>query len=223
MPVTAIEISQLFPGLSGLEDESGKAVLDNARIVKLPADATAFELGGACENYLLVIHGTVRVQQTAANGREIILYRVHPGESCVLTTSCLMAKNRYPAEGITETAVEALMIPAQTFHRAMEHSPGFRTFVLNGYGQRLADLMNVIENIAFRRMDCRLAEKILQLSEDQASVSTTHQALAIELGSAREVISRLLKEFEHRGWIRLGRGTINITDPDGLKQLSDCD
>ena len=223
MPVESIEISQLFPDLTQLEDQSGKAVLDSASIVRLPADATAFELGGACENYLLVIQGIVRVQQTAANGREIILYRVNPGESCVLTTSCLMAKNRYPAEGITETEVKALMIPAQSFHRAMEHSPGFRTFVLDGYGQRLADLMKIIENIAFRRMDCRLAEKLLRLSEDQQAISITHQALAIELGSAREVISRLLKEFEHKGWIRLGRGMISVIDPACLKQLSDCD
>ena len=223
MPVDSIEISQLFPVLSQLEDENGKAVLDNASIIRLPADATAFELGGACENYLLVTHGTVRVQQAAANGREIILYRVNPGESCVLTTSCLMANNRYPAEGITETDVEALVIPAQTFHRAMEHSPGFRTFVMDGYGQRLADLMSVIENIAFRRMDCRLAEKLLQFSTEQEDISITHQSLAIELGSAREVISRLLKEFERKGWIRLSRGMISVIDASSLKQLSDCD
>jgi CRP/FNR family transcriptional regulator len=221
--LTESDIARLFPALNRIDDDIGREVLANARLIKLPPDTMAFELGSPCENYLLVMSGTVRVQQTAENGREIVLYRVHPGESCVLTTSCLIARNRYPAEGITETEVEAIMIPAPIFQQALEQSDGFRKFVLEGYGQRLTDLMAVIENIAFRRMDCRLAEKLLAMSSKDAEIAITHQALAMELGSAREVISRQLKEFERKEWIQLGRGTIRIVDTSPLRSLAECD
>jgi CRP/FNR family transcriptional regulator len=212
-----------FPLLSSIHDSAGLHALNAAQLVTVPQGTVVFRIGDQCENYLLVINGTVRVQQLAASGREIVLYRVHAGESCVLTTSCLMASNQYPAQGITETEVEAVMIPATSFHEALTRSEGFRRFVLEGYGQRITDLLMVIEDLAFRRLDSRLAERLIKLSDDTGQLSTTHQSLAVELGSAREVVSRQLKEFERKGWIQLGRGTIQVLDPDHLAELIHCD
>jgi CRP/FNR family transcriptional regulator, anaerobic regulatory protein len=212
-----------FPQLTSIQDSAGLRALNEAQLITVPKDTTVFKIGGQCDNYFLVMNGRVRVQQLAANGREIVLYRVHAGESCVLTTSCLMASNKYPAQGITETEVEAVMIPAQLFHEALTQSEGFRRFVLEGYGQRITDLLMVIEDLAFRRLDSRLAERLITLSAGSSQLNTTHQALAVELGSAREVVSRQLKEFERKGWIQMGRGTIDIIDVDHLSQLIQCD
>jgi len=212
-----------FPSLASVHDQAGLSALEMAKIVKVPEGTVVFRIGDHCDNYLLVIDGSVRVQQLAANGREIVLYRVRSGESCVLTTSCLMASNDYPAQGITETAVEAVMIPARSFHDALTQSEGFRAFVLEGYGKRLSDLLTVIEDLAFRRLDSRLAECLIKLADSDGQIQATHQVLAVELGSAREVISRQLKEFEKKGWIELGRGSIKLLDRDHIDQLIHCD
>jgi len=212
-----------FPSLASVHDQAGLSALEKAQIVKVPEDTVVFRIGDQCDNYLLVIDGSVRVQQLAANGREIVLYRVKSGESCVLTTSCLMASNDYPAQGITETEVEAVMIPARAFHDALTQSEGFRAFVLEGYGKRLSDLLTVIEDLAFRRLDSRLAERLINLAGSDNQIQATHQVLAVELGSAREVISRQLKEFEKKGWIELGRGSIKLLNRELLNQLIHCD
>lgn len=210
-----------FPSLQGVDDPVGRGVLAAAQQMTVPAGVTVFHVGDACNHYLLVLEGSVRVQQVAHNGREIVLYRVQSGQSCILTTSCLLGHDRYVAEGITETPVNAVAIPAGRFLEGIESSPGFRRFVFEGYGQRLADLMLLIEDIVFGRVDVRLAKRLLALADDQGVVHLTHQALASELGSAREVVSRQLKEFEHRGWIALGRGAIKLREPAALQRLGE--
>jgi CRP/FNR family transcriptional regulator len=165
-----------------------------------------------------VLEGSVRVQKLAENGREITLYRVESGGSCVLTTSCLLARERYPAEGITETEVIAAMIPLALFEKALDTSAGFRRFVFSTYAQRISHLILLVEEVAFGRIDERLAQCLLEMREVDNTVEATHQVLAAELGTAREVISRQLKEFERRGWIALQRGRIEILQPDNLRR-----
>lgn len=208
-----------FPALREITDPVGRRVITAAQHLRVPPGTTVFHTGDPCRNYLLVIDGSVRVQQTAPNGREIVLYRVGPGESCVLTTSCLLATSGYAAEGITEDEVEAVAIPAPDFHRAVAESPGFRQFVFDGFGQRLAELMTLIEEVAFGRLDARLAQRLLRLAGEADRVETTHQQLATEIGSAREVVSRQLKEFERRGWVALGRGHVDLRDRRALAAL----
>ncbi len=212
-----------FPRLASVHDQAGLSALDRAQVISVPKGTVVFRIGDHCDNYFLVIEGRIRVQQLAASGREIVLYRVKAGESCVLTTSCLMASNDYPAQGITETDVRAVMIPASSFNKALTQSEGFRAFVLEGYSKRLTDLLTVIEDLAFRRLDCRLAERLITLANDSGQIQATHQELAVELGSAREVVSRQLKEFEKKGWIQLGRGSIRLLDRDQINQLMQCD
>ncbi|WP_083700479.1 Crp/Fnr family transcriptional regulator [Acidihalobacter ferrooxydans] len=209
-----------FPALRAIDDAAGQRILRAAQIVRVPAQTTVFESGAVCRNYLLIIDGTVRVQQLAVSGREIVLYRVGPGESCVLTTTCLLAHSRYVAEGISETDVVAAAIPAAAFQDAMETSEGLRRFIFAAYGERLAALLRLLEEIAFERLDARLAKRLLALGSDSPHIAITHQALAVELGSAREVIGRMLKHFAEQGWVTTHRGEIEILNRGALCKLA---
>jgi CRP/FNR family transcriptional regulator len=218
--VRSAEWWQQFPALAGLDDPVWKAIREKAPVVEVPAGTTVFNYGDACANYLLVLDGSVRVQKLAESGREITLYRVESGGSCVLTTSCLLAHQHYPAQGVTETPVVAAMIPLPQFEKGLDQSPGFRRFVFDTYAQRISDLIMLVEEVAFGRIDSRLAQRLLELRDAKGTVETTHQAIATDLGTAREVVSRQLKEFERRGWIALQRGRLQILQPERLRALT---
>ncbi len=211
----------LFPQLARLEPEARQALLAAAGEVRLPQGAVVFAPGDECENYLLVLEGVVRVQQIGEGGREIVLYRVCAGETCVLTTASLLARAVYAAEGIAETPVRAMAVPAAAFQQLLASSPIFRTFVFSTYGERLVQLMRVVEDVAFRRIDARLAERLLQRADAAGRITATHDELAVELGTVREVVSRKLKSFERHGWLRASRGAIELLDPDALRQLGE--
>jgi CRP/FNR family transcriptional regulator, anaerobic regulatory protein len=213
--------TRYFPSLAQVDDPAGLAVLGDARPIQAPEGAVVFRPGSVCEHYLLVVEGSVRVQRTSSSGREIVLYRVQTGESCVLTTSCLLGGSRYSAEGICETGVEGIAIPSPRFMEGIEHSPGFRRFVFQGYGQRIAELMTLIDEVAFGRLNARLAHRLLELAHGADALQCTHQDLAVELGSAREVVSRALKDFERQGWVHLARGHIDLLDRDALRALAE--
>ncbi|MCK0103556.1 Crp/Fnr family transcriptional regulator [Pseudohalocynthiibacter aestuariivivens] len=209
-----------FAGLSKLPAPIRDLLVEKSMIVKVPKDTVIFGPGKAPENLLLLIEGTVRVSQTTEGGREIVLYRVHAGESCVLTTACLLAYEDYSAEGIAETDVVAAAIPRDVFDKLVSDSTDFRQFVFSAYSRRITDLFYVIEEIAFRRIDIRLAQKLLELGRDTGSLHTTHQQLATELGTAREVISRQLQDFQRRGWVVLSRAVVTLTDTAALEKLA---
>ena len=205
-----------FPGLSKLDDSIRETLIKESRIIGLPEGTLIFGPGKAPENLLLLLEGTVRVQQVSENGREIVLYRVQAGESCVLTTACLLAYEDYSAEGLAETAIQAVAIPRSVFEDLIARSSVFRRFVFTAYSKRITDLFVVIEEVAFKRIDIRLAQKLLELGRGSGHVHLTHQQLATELGSAREVISRQLQEFQRRGWISAARGDVTLTDATAL-------
>ncbi len=210
-----------FPALHHLEEQSLRLLEQSAIPVTLPAGAKAFEAGMPCGNYLMVASGRVRVQQLSESGREIVLYRLAGGESCVLTTACLLAHEDYAAEAIAETEVSALAVPRACFDRLLAESPRFRDFVFSAYASRLTDLLLLVEEVAFRHIDARLAERMLDLQDPPGTLSLTHQELAVELGTAREVVSRQLKEFERHGYVRRERGRIDIVDAAALKEIAD--
>jgi len=211
---------QSFPHLHELNDAVINDLMNNAGKIYMPAKATAFRQGDACSNYLLILSGKIKVLTRAENGREIVLYRLGDGDSCVLTTSCLFGHARYPAEGVTETEVTALAIPAAKFHDAIQQSKPFREFVFSSFSSHLGSLIALVEEVAFGKLDIRLARHLLKHCSDIATIETTHQQLATELGSAREVISRQLKDFESRGWLKLHRGSIEILDKQSLEAVS---
>lgn len=216
-------ISQIpcFPGLAGMEPDCLRLLEQTARIVTVPTGTVVFQDGGECGNYLLVLEGSVRVRKVAENGREIVLYRVESGQSCVLTTNCLMTGSDYSAEGIAETPVQAIALPAAAFRELLARSAVFRDFVFGAYATRIADLLMLIEEVAFGRIDVRLAAWLRQRARMAGdTIAITHQDLAVELGTAREVISRQLKDFERRGWVSLHRGRIVVREMTGLAGLA---
>lgn len=208
-----------FPELDQLPAELAAELALRSRIVTLPAGTRVFEAGLRAQNMLLLLRGSVRVQQVSETGREAFLYRVQSGETCVLTTACMLADEDYAAEGIAETEVEAVAIPRHVFDDMTGRSKAFRSFVFRAYSRRITDLFALIDDIVFQRIDVRLAERLLQLEID-GTVHATHQALSVELGTAREVISRTLSEFQRRGWVETARGEVRVIHRDGLERLS---
>ncbi|MCB1735422.1 MAG: Crp/Fnr family transcriptional regulator [Gammaproteobacteria bacterium] len=210
----------LFPELRAIESACRGTLLDAGRILDLSAHQPVFHVGQHADNYLLVLNGQVRVYRIASNGREIDLYRVNDGQSCVLTTSCLFAGDQYPADGITTQPVRAVAIPRNVFHEAIGCSTVFRQFVFASFSQRMSVLLTLIDDLVFGRIDARLAQCLLRLAETEGGeIVRTHQALANELGSAREVISRQLKEFENQRLVKLGRARLTILDHQALRRI----
>jgi len=208
-----------FPALASGDAET-RGVLDGARLITLPADQAVFHAGSACEHYMLVLEGSVRVQVIGEGGREALLYRVLPGQSCVLTTCCVLSGEDYPAEGFTESPVRALIVTKPVFDRALETAPAFRRFVFASLGGRIAEVIARMEEVAFRPVGRRLAAYLLAHGGG-GPLQSTHQEIATEVGTAREVISRHLKRLEAAGLVRLGRSSIEVTDARGLQDLAD--
>ncbi|NIA69217.1 Crp/Fnr family transcriptional regulator [Pelagibius litoralis] len=209
-----------FPELTKLTPAEQTLIAERAQVVSLPAQTTVFAPGLPAENFLLLLDGTVRVQQVSSGGREIVLYRVSSGESCIMTTACLLSQDTYNAEGVTETPVQAVAVPRATFDEMMARSAEFRRFVFADYSSRITDLLHVVEEVAFERIDKRLAQKLAELADGEGRLTLTHQELAVELGTAREVISRHLKEFQRRDWLTLTRGHIQLSDRAALARLA---
>ncbi|PAV24741.1 Crp/Fnr family transcriptional regulator [Tamilnaduibacter salinus] len=175
----------------------------------LPAAAPVFQPGDACQGLPVVLAGCVRVEMTGASGHRIVLYRMEESDLCTLSIGCLMTGRGYRAEAVVEERATAVLIPRAVFRSAMARSDGFRQAVMAAYGRRLDDLMMLVEEVAFHRMDERLREWLAERRQKRV-LNLTHQAVAVELGTAREVVSRLLKEMEKQGWVRLSRGTIEV-------------
>lgn len=210
-----------FPGLLKLSGEQRQKLHENTAPVGLKPGVRVFGPGAAPQSFLLLIKGVVRVQQVSASGREIVLYRVIAGESCALTTACLMGYERYLAEAIVEEHAEAVAIPRLIFDELIAQSPEFRKFVFTAFSERVTDLFHIIDEILFARIDIRLAEKLLELCDEHNKLEMTHQQLAHELGSVREVISRQLREFQRRNWVESHRGKIILIQPASLQKLAD--
>ena len=209
-----------FTGLSQLQTELRQRLSEGSSVIAAPKGAILFGPGRTAENMLFLLSGTARVQQVSESGREIVLYRIEAGQSCVLTTACLLAHEEYAAEGIAETDIQAAAVPRALFDELIAQSQGFRDFVFAMFSKRITGLFHMIDEVAFQRIDVRLAHKLLELSGGVDRIETTHQKLSAELGTAREVISRQLQEFQRRGWILQSRGTVQILDRTGLAGLT---
>ncbi len=215
---TLTRLLALYPAIAALEPSLREPVLaDHAVELAVPAGQTLFEEGAPCRGFPLLLSGEVRVARGSPQGRSIELYRVTPGELCVVSTSCLFGHRALTAHGVTVEASELVLLDAAGFERWTAHEP-FRRFVFAVFADRLADLMALTEAVAFQRLDRRLAAALLGRG---GVLQATHQALADELGTVREIVTRLLKRFERSGWVRLARERIEITDAPALRALAD--
>jgi len=213
--------TERFLGTSQLPRALRDRLLELAKVVQIPKDQLVFGPGKVPDSLLLLVDGVIRVAQTSDSGREIVLYRVEAGQSCVLTTACMLAEEAYNAEGIAETDIVAVALPRPAFDRLAADEPAFRRFVFAAYSKRLIDLMRVVDEVAFGRIDVRLAARLLALAGAGDAITATHQQLAAELGTAREVISRVLQDFQKRGFVAQTRGHITLTDRPRLEALSE--
>jgi CRP/FNR family transcriptional regulator len=217
MELSNVDWLQRFPSLAELAPSERTPLQGGAVAMDLPAGVTVFAPDQPCNFFILVCEGQVRVYQLDAEGNEIVLYRIGPGGMCILTTLALLADQSYSAFAVTETPVSAIGLPAATFHDLIGRSAQFRTFVFNAQAARMADLMRVIQHVAFDSIESRLASRLLTLTSGKPALSITHQQLAAEIGTAREVVSRHLKTFEKRGWVKLGRGQVELRNAGPLR------
>ncbi|ALP53137.1 hypothetical protein Tel_08190 [Candidatus Tenderia electrophaga] len=209
-------VFESFPALQQLDAKDRDWLVKQVQVQHFPAGTRLFYEGESCAGFLLLLKGSMRVQKLTDNGHEIVLYHVLPGQSCKLTNSCLLGGQRYPAEAFSETEVELLTIPKAAFKQLLEKSPQLRNAIYSSIDDAMSELVTLVEEVAFGHLDHRLAQFLLECTRQQPRLQTTHQAVATELGTAREVISRLLKEFERNGWLKLHRGSIEITDRAAL-------
>ncbi|WP_035382667.1 Crp/Fnr family transcriptional regulator [Ferriphaselus sp. R-1] len=206
-----------YPMLGELPADLLGSLSAGAQLLRLPAGTVVFDENQPCQGFPLILSGNVRVIKASPHGRELQLYRVDPGESCILTSSCLMGHTRYQARGEVEHDVEMVVLPAPVFRRLVSSFEPFRDYIFGLFSERLTDMMQLVSAVAFQKLDQRLAALLLTKPNP---LRTTHQQLADELGSVREMVSRLLKQFADQGWVRLGREQIEVVDAAGLKRYS---
>ena len=205
---------ELYPVLSQLTGAERDALRRELQPARIPAGTVLFDLDSPCSLFLLLAAGTVRVVKPARSGREIVLYRLEPGDSCILTVSCLLGESSYPARGVAETDVTGYILTRPLFHSLLGESEPFRAFVFRYFAARISDLMQLVEEVTFGALDQRLASLLVTQGP---MLDITHQQIADELGTVREVVSRRLKVLELQGLVRLKRGQVEVLD---LKRLS---
>jgi CRP/FNR family transcriptional regulator len=213
----ARELKARYPLLDSLPGPVFGRLAAEAAYAVVPRGAVLFDEHHACNAFPLVLDGAVRVSKVAASGRELQLYRVSPGESCILTSGCLLGGQPYAARGVTETETRLVTLPPALFERLVDEHAPFRHHVFGLFSERIAELMQLVEEVAFRRLDERLAALLLARGP---VVRATHQALADDLGSVREMVTRLLRSFSDQGWVRLAREQIEVLDAGALQILA---
>lgn len=181
----------------------------------IPKGAILFRAGDAAQGFVVVLAGRIEVHLTGRSGREILLYAVEPGQSCVQTTLGLMAGEPYSGEALAATETRVVMIPRTLFLRLLDSEPGFRGFVFSALGRRMQDVTRLLEQVAFASIESRLAAALLELSEDNL-VHATQAELAARIGSAREVVTRRLDAFQRAGWVATDRGTVRLLNRTSL-------
>ena len=214
---TAREVRELYPALAGLDDATLGSVLEHAQVVSVPAGTSLFGEGSPCRQFPLVLEGSIRVAK-ASEGRELQLYRVTPGESCVLTGGCLVGGRDYPATGVVERDARLVVLPKPVFDQLLGSHAPFRQYVFSLFAERLTDLMALVEAVAFHKLDRRLAAALLGRGR---VVALTHQQLADELGSVREIVTRVLRGFADQGWVQSTRGAIEVLDAAALRRVAE--
>ncbi len=208
------------PALATLEDPARQR-LESLRPTEAPRGAVLFRPGEAVKGYVIVLAGSVAVNLVGPGGRDILLYRVQPGQACIQSTLGLMSGEDYSGEAITETDSRVVLIPRALFLDLVDTSPAFRTLVFAAFAERMQSMMHVLERIAFQKVESRLAAYLLERAGPDGTLAATQADIATAIGTAREVISRRLDALERRGAIRRARGTVHLGNPELLRALAE--
>ncbi len=207
--LTPKEFTQAFPAFQKIPAQLMRDMLSISRTQAIPSGARIYAEGDGCTAIAFVLSGEIRVYKVGETGREITLYEIGPGETCILNASCILAHTTYPAHAVAASNVDVLLVPSTVFRRLVTENEVMRDFVFALLSQRLSLVMELVEEVAFGRVDERLIGYLIEKSENN-SLDTTHQKIANDLGTSREVVSRLLKDFERKGQVRLSRNSITL-------------
>ncbi|MBC8017566.1 MAG: Crp/Fnr family transcriptional regulator [Verrucomicrobia bacterium] len=208
--ITPDEFTQFFPRFR-LQPELTVQLLSQARRQSFPAGTHLYWEGDSCSGIAFLLSGAIRVYKSGETGREITLYEIGPGETCILNASCILGNKAYPANAVTISEGELILVPAGDFRRLLGSHETMRDFVFALLSERLGEVMELVNEVAFRRMDERLLEYLIEKSGDGLLLAT-HQKIASDLGTSREVVSRLLKDLERQGKLSLARNTISLRE-----------
>lgn len=209
---TEEKLKQWFPFLRITKDYESLV-----NIATIHPGKIIFQEGEPCEVIAFLLKGIIRVSKFGKNGKEVYLYRVKEGETCILMISSTLSGIGYPATATVEEEVEALLLPVPVFKKWLAENVKLQQFIYRTLSERLVSVMTLVEEIVFHRMDERVAELILEKGQERNILSITHDTIAMELGTAREVVSRIMKDFQRKGWVQLSRGKIEIVDRNGLE------
>ncbi len=210
-------VEQKLPFLDTTNQRVKAKVMQYGAVSNLPKGSLIFDEGSACTNLAIVLSGRVRVFKLGESGREITIYRIDKGESCILTISSILSDLKFPATAVVEEDLTALLLPSGIFKELVDADEKWRNYTFRLVNQRLANVITVVEEVAFRRMDERIAEFLFSnIKEGKTELTITHKQIADELGTHREVVSRILKEFEKDGIINLSRNKISIINKKEL-------
>ncbi len=217
-------IEKYFPVLSKLEQPQREIIYSAGQYVELPAGQMLMQQNQQCLYLPFVIKGCLRVFSLAANGREMTLFRSGPGDTCLLSIACQMKNQDFPALAEVETAAGLFMLPMPVYHQSLADLPAWKDYLITMLYSHLAQAVETIETVAFSRTDKRLATWLLEhMQAPDQIIKATHEAIAVELGTAREVVSRLLGDLKNKQIVALARGRITVLDPVLLQQLSQQD
>jgi len=219
VPANLRLISRVYPDLANPQKPECVELLARSPISLFPPGSLLVQANDTCRNFILLLEGHIRIYQMAEDGREITLYRIQPGDICLMSLNSLLNNKPLNASARCETEVRGLVLKQADFHRAMAISDNFRNLVLKSLTASVCELTDSFYDMAFQRLDVRLACLLGRLFEraDSKTIKVTHQALAQELGTTREVVSRLLKQFEQQNCIALARGRITINNKSSLE------
>lgn len=216
-PDTQTLVLQQYPVLRETPSDILDELMASAAYMQVPEGAVMFDEEQPCQGFALLLSGSVRVVKAAPNGRELHLYDCHPGEACILTSSCLLGRSSYRARCTVQQKAALVVLPPASFKLLFSASEPFREFVFSRYSERISELLQLVSAVAFQKLDQRLAT---WLAQRPSPIRTTHQALADDLGSLREIVSRVLKNFAEQGWVELGREQIDVRDAAALRRLA---
>lgn len=213
-------IARIFPVWKKLAPKAQADLLAQGQLVKLWAGEFICMEGDICNQLPILISGNARVYKIGANGREITLYHLDQGDSCIITASCIISQKLFPAFAIAETELEALIIPANSLREWVEHNVIWQEYIFGLLSQRLANVIEIVEEVAFGRLDCRIADYLINhIDRISQTIKITHEAIAQELGSSREVVSRILKAWEKQKLVSLSRGKIELINWSELEKI----
>jgi CRP/FNR family transcriptional regulator, anaerobic regulatory protein len=213
------EIVKFYPVIDELPASLQQAIQCDGLPVQAKPGRLAFDYGDRCSSFLLFVSGSVRVVKAIGQGREMLLYMIRPGDSCILTVSGILGNKPYPARGIWDDESVVYAISADLFNLLIAESTAFRTFIFRSFSEKISHLMELVDAMIWRPVASRLAQLLVDKG-DQNTIHYSHQMLANELGTVREVVSRTLEEFERQGMVHLERMQISIQNREGLETIA---